>query len=57
MKQYDWKRDYKELCMDCLYYGYGWNFIRNQYPHWIEEYGEAQCKAIYDSAHRAMCRF
>lgn len=57
MKKYDWKQDYKELCKDCLYYGYGWGFIRKQYPQWIVEYGEEQCKTIYDSAHRAMCRF
>ena len=51
----DVKKNFYELCIDCLYYGYFWGFIKKQYKDtFIATLGENEAKKIYDRALKKM---
>jgi hypothetical protein len=54
-----WQRELFEIFCDILYYGYDWssNNLRNSLRKdnsYVAEYGEVECKKVYDVAHEFM---
>lgn len=44
---------FKNLCFDCLYYGYGWIFIKNNYlKNW--DFTEDEAKKLYNEVLKNM---
>lgn len=52
---YDIKKDFFELCYECLYYGYTWAFIKENYKEFISDLGLEKAKNIYDDAFNKIC--
>lgn len=52
---YNIEKDFFELCYDCLYYGYMWAFIKNNYTDFINELGVENAKIIYNKAFDKIC--
>lgn len=52
---YSIENDFFELCYDCLYYGYKWAFIKNNYTEFINTLGVENAKIIYNKAYNKIC--
>jgi hypothetical protein len=48
-----WQRAFFQNCMDDLYYGCGWGWIKEN-DGFVKEHNEAECKEVFDTAYQFM---